>query len=113
MSRVATLISYALGVAVGQGGWHACPVEGRGSPCVSRPDASCMSAEQAIAIATTDARRLGIDVTEYEPPRTHYGCDGAGCTWSVGYSARSLAIGDHFGIAIDDADCTSTLHPGL
>lgn len=72
-----------------------------------------MSAEQAIAIATSDARRLGIDVTSYAPPEANHGCSGALCVWAVHFPGRSLVIGDHFGMVVDDTDCTTTPQPGL
>ncbi|WP_440225008.1 hypothetical protein ACQQ2N_07130 [Dokdonella sp. MW10] len=113
MLKVVALVAYALGATSGNGDWHACPLPGETSSCISRPDAPCMSPGQAIAIAMSDARRLGIDVTSYAPPEVNHGCSGALCVWAVHFRGRSLAIGDHFGMLVDDTDCTTTLQPGL
>ncbi len=94
-------------------GWYACPSADAPSRCTSRAAASCMPGEQALAIASSEARRLGIDLADYRAPRADYGCGDGRCSWSVHFPGRSLAIGHFFGVDVDDATCASTLDPGL
>ena len=73
-----------------------------------------MLKEQAIAIASADARKLDIDLAQFSDPTAHYACDLGSCTWTVNFRGRDqLAMGNHFGMQINDSSCSTVLQPGL
>jgi hypothetical protein len=73
-----------------------------------------MRQEQAVAVASSEARRRGIDLSKFAEPAAHFGCDGGACTWLVNYRGKNqLELGNHFRVQVSDSTCSTAFHPGL
>ena len=102
--------------------WYTCPEVASGDEeskkaqvCVSQAERSCMSEEQAVAIATAFARKRNVALHDLRGPKAEYYCVGpTSCTWIVSYaSTNALEVGSRTFVSVDDASCVEHLQLDL
>lgn len=67
---------------------------------------------QVIAIANDTARKSGIDLSEFQPPRADFEYVRKDLTWSVFYQGILLIPGNFFSVYVDDRTRETSLFRG-